>query len=81
MKPVRNLDPVPFDFADGRADRSAFSKAAAPVRVLPTVTFDLAQPGDLPALQLTLELQPEADSANVALDVLSLIDSSKTLND
>jgi hypothetical protein len=64
-----------FDLSAGQSPEGGFGKSAAPVTNLPAVPFDLGEPIAMPVLRLTLHLCPDAIPAQLALDVLGLIDA------
>jgi hypothetical protein len=72
---VHVLNPVEFDLSADQPQPAPLGKTAAPVRVLPAVSFNLEQPLAVPLLQLTLYLRPDADPAGLTLDVLRFFDA------
>ncbi len=67
---VRVLEAVEFDLSGKGPQPGALGKTVAPVTVLPGVRCSLAQPPDVPLLQLTLYLRPELEPAGLSFDVL-----------
>jgi hypothetical protein len=73
--PIRAHAPLTFDLSPAPSPGGPFGKSAAPVTNLPAVPFDLGDLDVLPVLRLTLHLRPGAEPAQLALDVLGLIDA------
>jgi hypothetical protein len=72
--PIHILPPLAFDLSSA-APAGPFGKSDAPVTILPPVPFDLSERDEVPVLRLTLHLRPGAEPAQLALDVLGLIDA------
>jgi hypothetical protein len=64
-----------FDLSPKQPPTGPLGKSVAPVTYLPPMSFDLRQAEELPVLRVTLHLRPDADPAQLTLDVLGLIDA------
>ncbi len=74
--PVLIHTPLTFDLTPEPPPPGLLGNAAAvPVTGLPSLPFDLRYVADVPVLRLTLHLRPDADPAQLTLDVLALIDA------
>src|SRR5437870_4958717 len=78
--PVHLLAEQVFDFSEGQPLTLALGKTDAPVRILPELVFDLRPAGSVPALQLSLSLQPGIAPGEAALDLFRLYTAMNQLD-